>query len=218
MREVRELALELRSAHDRDDRGRGHEHLVETIDPVPLGDGPRGSLGEGAQEPLLDVGEVVAPRRSDLRHADHVPVVHEGNAEQAAKARPRRGRVAQKKGLAGDRDHSRQAGAGRHGAADLLRRSADGSADAEQLSFAEEDGRRVRAVGGLEEDAEELREQGRQAALLERGAGDALEGDETRIASSRSRVRTSTSCARSSSRCRKRSAKALTRARRTSGS
>ena len=91
---------------------------------------------------------------------------------------PRRGRVVQKKGLAGHRDDSREAGADRDGAADLLRRSADGGAHAEQLALAEEDGRRVGAVGGLEEDAEELRQQGRQAALLERGAGDPLERDE----------------------------------------
>ena len=71
VRDVRELALEVGAAHDRDDGRCRHEHRVEAIDAESLRDGPGRALGEGAQEPLLDVGEVVrsASTRSGSRRS-----------------------------------------------------------------------------------------------------------------------------------------------------
>ncbi len=103
VRQVRELARELRAPDDRDDGGDRHQHRVKAVESETLRHCPRCALGHGAEQASLDVGDVVALRRADLRDADDVPIVHEGNAEEAPRAGVFRGRIREKQRLSSSR-------------------------------------------------------------------------------------------------------------------
>jgi hypothetical protein len=179
VRQVRELAEEVRALQDGDDGRRRHEHRVEAVDARALRDGPGGSLGQGAQEPLLDVGEIGAGGGGDLRDADDFSLLQEGHAEEALHPVARGRGVRLEERLAGGGDDAGEPGPDGDGAARAIGRAAHRGAHPQELAVAEEDGGRVGAVRRLQEHAEQAPEQGREVALLEGCAGDALERHET---------------------------------------
>ena len=107
-----------------------------------------------------------------------LPSCISGTPKRLREARLVRRGVVQEKRLARRRDDAGHAAADGNRAARLVGRSSDRGAHAEQVALAQEDRRRIGAVGGLEEDPEELGQQRRQAALLEGRARDALERDQ----------------------------------------